>query len=424
MVIDFSFFRNPENLLFLFIILLAASAILFIVFFILSKIFKLLKKFFSAPFSPKSKPKQEKSVLDADKAEPVNTPRQRVMGGYFVKNVSSDKDNLDNKNQDAVKIEREKEMASAVQGLEKLKSSHSSDKSPSKLSGLPDIGNKNQEIEDDFKKIKIPRRKRFESAGQTEEKETKKLETLEKTKEETGSVAAVRQSVVQTGDIGGSQQKNNVIFKKPSIISDKIIPPPRKNEKKETEEQRKKSGVEERDLSSISAKGVDTYRFDMEEDLKVQPKTEDVPLYEKPDILNNDLKWISKPTEKIREEFKTERAKKIGESDRKNFVSKKAEDPFFGNKVEISRSELRQKLRNDPNVWRAQKEAGLSLSPLERVKLEKEVFSQALGSNISRADLKSGIGKLHQKMRKSTNISEQAKIRKEISFFKKIGGIK
>jgi hypothetical protein len=180
-------------------------------------------------------------------------------------------------------------------------------------------------------------------------------------------------------------------------------------------------------LSSISAKGIDAYRFDMKEDLKIQPKTEDVPLYEKPDILNNEVKWISKPSEKLREEFKKERAKnaeKADEPDHKNFISKKAEDPFFGNKTEISRSEIREKFRNDPKVWRAQKEAGLSLSPLERVKLEKEVFSQSLGSNISKADLKSGIEKLHQKMRSSTKISEQAKIRKEIKFFKKIGGIK
>ena len=350
MSVDLSFFKNPENLIFLFIVLLAASAVFFIIFFILSKIFKLFKKFFLSLFASKPKPKEEKSVLDADKKETFNAPRQRVMGGDFTRNINPDKDNLDNKNQDVVKVEREKEMASAAHGLEKLKSSYSPDKEPSKMSGLRDTSDKNQENEDDFKKIKIPRRKRFEPTGQTGEKES--------TTKETGGVA---------------------------------------DKKEETE---------------------------MKEDLKVQPEKEDVSLYEKSDILNDDLKWISKPTEKLREEFKTERAKKTGESDHKNFVSKKVEDPFFGNKTEISRSELRQKLSNDPKVWRAQKEAGLSLSPLERVKLEKEVFSQSLGSNISKADLKSGIKKLNQKMFDSKDISEKTKIRKEISFFKKIGGIK
>jgi len=419
MSVDLSFFKNPENLIFLFIILLAASAMLFIIFFIINIIFKLLKKFFLSLFVSKTKPKKEESVLNVDKAEPVNAPKQRIIGGDFTRNISSDNNNLNNKNKDAVKIEREKEMASAVKGLENLKSSHSSDNEQSKLSGLSGANEKKQENEVDFKKIKIPRRKKFESSGQMEEKES--------AQKETGVRAATNSNVAQTGDKSSSQQKNNIISKKLSPIIDKIIVPQKKDKKEEAEIKEKESGVKESDLSSISAKGVDTYRFDMEEELKVQPKTEDISLYEKPDILNDDLKWISKPTEKIREEFKKERAKiveKSGEPDRKNFVSKKADDPFFGNKTEISRSELRQKLSNDPKVWRAQKEVGLSLSPLERVKLEKEVFSQSLGGNISKADLKSGIKKLNQKMFNSKNISEKAKIRKEISFFKKIGGIK
>ncbi|MEK7562541.1 MAG: hypothetical protein AAB509_02595, partial [Patescibacteria group bacterium] len=98
---------------------------------------------------------------------------------------------------------------------------------------------------------------------------------------------------------------------------------------------------------------------------------------------------------------------------------------IFRGKSEISRIDLRQKLRYDPKVYQAQKEAGLfNLSRADRVKLEKEVFSQAYGRNISKTDLKWGIKKLNQKMFGVKNLVEKGKIRKEIKFFKKIGGIK
>lgn len=95
---------------------------------------------------------------------------------------------------------------------------------------------------------------------------------------------------------------------------------------------------------------------------------------------------------------------------------------FEGGK-EVSRINLRQKLRS-AKVYQAQREVGLSLTPIERAKLEKEVFSRALGGNISKTDLKWGLKKLNQKMVTSKNLAEKGKIRKEIKFFKKIGGIK
>ena len=61
------------------------------------------------------------------------------------------------------------------------------------------------------------------------------------------------------------------------------------------------------------------------------------------------------------------------------------------------------------------------MSPEERVKLEKEALPQILGGNISKADLKYGLKKLNQKMASTKNVSERAKIRTKIKFFKKIG---
>lgn len=104
-------------------------------------------------------------------------------------------------------------------------------------------------------------------------------------------------------------------------------------------------------------------------------------------------------------------------------VSKPQDNSIFSGKSEVSRMDLRQKLRKDPKIWQAERAVGLTLSPAERVKLEKEVFSPALGRNISKSDLNWGIKKLNQKLIGTKNPEEHAKIRKEIQFFKKIGGI-
>lgn len=101
----------------------------------------------------------------------------------------------------------------------------------------------------------------------------------------------------------------------------------------------------------------------------------------------------------------------------------KKDTSFFGGKSEVSRSQLRQELGGKSAYGAAQK-VGLNLSAEERVKLEKTVFSQSYGGNISKTDLKRGIGKLNQKMINAKNPGEHEKIRKQINFFKKIGGIK
>ncbi|MEI7424807.1 MAG: hypothetical protein WCK10_01665 [Candidatus Staskawiczbacteria bacterium] len=98
---------------------------------------------------------------------------------------------------------------------------------------------------------------------------------------------------------------------------------------------------------------------------------------------------------------------------------------IFDDKAEISRIKLRHALRYDPKAYKAQKEAGLyNMNREEREGLEKEVFSPIYGRNISKSDLKRGIKKLGTKMRSENNPEAHAKLRKEIKFFKKIGGIK
>ena len=96
----------------------------------------------------------------------------------------------------------------------------------------------------------------------------------------------------------------------------------------------------------------------------------------------------------------------------------------FDGKPEISRIKLEHEMRKDPKIWEAAKEVGLEMGQAERSKLIKEVFPRVYGRNISKTDVKWGIKKLNQKMLGAKNPEEHAKIRKEIKFFKKIGGIK
>ena len=113
--------------------------------------------------------------------------------------------------------------------------------------------------------------------------------------------------------------------------------------------------------------------------------------------------------------------------ERGNGFSKQQGTPdasIFGGKSEISRERLEHKLEDDASVWKASKQAGLTMNKIERAGLVKKLFSPVYGRNISKTDLKQEIKKLNEKMVSTTNSATHAKIRKEIKFFKKIGGVK
>jgi hypothetical protein len=108
-----------------------------------------------------------------------------------------------------------------------------------------------------------------------------------------------------------------------------------------------------------------------------------------------------------------------------NQANGQEDESIFGGQPEVSRIKLENKMRTDPKIWRAARDSKLNISPVERAKLVKEVFSQTYGRNISKTDLKWGIKKLNQKLVDTKDKpAEHEKIRKEIKFFKKIGGIK
>jgi hypothetical protein len=132
-----------------------------------------------------------------------------------------------------------------------------------------------------------------------------------------------------------------------------------------------------------------------------------ITFFEKPDFINDTIGPHSAHKTPL------EKSKSIGLKDAS----------IFGGKEEISRENLRDKLEGF-EVYKVGKSVGLKLNSIERSNLEKEVFSQNLGQNISRTDLKRGIRKLNDKLLGSKNISERGEIRKKINFFKKIGGVK
>ena len=99
---------------------------------------------------------------------------------------------------------------------------------------------------------------------------------------------------------------------------------------------------------------------------------------------------------------------KAGVAEKNNHVQGTQEGSIFEGNSEVPRLKLEHEMKINPKIWQAQKQAGLSLSPVERANLVKEVFSEAYGSNISKTDLKGGIKKLNQKMLGSKNPEEHA----------------
>jgi len=105
------------------------------------------------------------------------------------------------------------------------------------------------------------------------------------------------------------------------------------------------------------------------------------------------------------------------------------EGSIFGGNSELSRLELKEKLRSDASVWKAGVSSRFNLSREERAKLEKELFSDfgTYGRNISRKDFETKI-KLMNKEKVNAggrgDFAKQEKLRKEVNFLKKIGGIK
>lgn len=92
---------------------------------------------------------------------------------------------------------------------------------------------------------------------------------------------------------------------------------------------------------------------------------------------------------------------------------------IFDKKKEISREELRDALRKGaPYV-----PGGGMLSGMERVNLEKEIFSKFLGSHISQDEFRRTIRELEKKRLYAKTDKEKIDLDRKIRYLKYLGGI-
>ncbi len=113
-------------------------------------------------------------------------------------------------------------------------------------------------------------------------------------------------------------------------------------------------------------------------------------------------------------------SKEVPNSDNANSADSSV---LFQGRSDVNRRKLEHEMKYNPKIWKAAKDSMLYLTPIERSKLVRETFSSAYGRNISKRDLHQAVKKLDRKMRASKTPKEHEKLRKEIKFFKKIGGI-
>jgi hypothetical protein len=427
---DLSVFKNPSTIIFLVICFVILIILFIICFLIIRFILSLLKKIF------RKKPKLDKKssadwITNQAKEEAYIAPKVQALGNMgdgvrkegLAVNTEEPEANIREEflgqkisgattagpvvryTENSAGIRKkdleknvkqnynEKEQKDIITGLNKLKGSGADATSFLKRQGLTEEDNAIGE------KIKIPTAKKFS----TEEPF------------KTGQIDYRKPGGFQRDRLRFSQVDEDVEDIKKDLEKRGIIAQNDLNWEKKTYEYLKKNKEEGKES---------------EEDKELEE------LLKRSDVFQDELRWQSKASEKLREMMRSERSQKSEEINRKMPAGqKKASEKkpqnvsyqdasIFGGKEEISRIELRQKLRRDPKIYGAERAVGLTLSPVERANLEKQVFSQAYGRNISKTDLKWGIKKLGQKMINTKNISEKGKIRKEIKFFKKIGGIK
>lgn len=392
-MVDLSVLRNidftsPDNILFLSIFLVLFIIVLVIFFVILKKIVRMIRGLITRVFNvgaKKAKTEQNDrgadlevvvSELEKSKEERAKIEAIKIAGGDFIRKPDTG-EKKEQEEKKTVESQKEKTEKQIEEGLSSLKAESTAEEGTLE-SKMPST-EENQPKEEGVEEIKIPRAKVIGEQSSEEENNAIKSQKGPESQPAGKGVVTGPENLKSVGSAGGS-----VLAR----ISNKTVKP--------------------------------------EDNLKIPE--------------NLDLHGSSL----IHEKNKTEAVKRMPQLEEKELVEEaaplKIEEPalgaglssqqpakdtsIFGGKSEISRSELRQKLKQDVGVFKAEKQTGLDMTPVQRAKLEKEVFSSALGGNISKADLKRGIKKLNEKLSGAKSSVEHARLRKEIKFFKKIGNVK
>lgn len=169
------------------------------------------------------------------------------------------------------------------------------------------------------------------------------------------------------------------------------------------EKNQEKESVEgEEKKNSVTAEDVKRYNVSIDKRMQAREESPGAIFFEKLDFMKN------KP-----ESAASGNIKKAEQKD----------SSIFGGKQELTRSELREKLR-DPKLDTVEKSFGLDMTPAQRANLEKQLFPSSYGGNISKSDIRIRMQGLGRKMLSEKNPQAKATLRRQINFIKKIGGIK
>lgn len=444
-------FANRDNLIFLAIVFVLVIIIFSLFLFIASRIIKRIKKIFSGPSHRRTKKSEagpEKNIQQQIDMPAQDSSRRvesfgNVGGGSATVNKKETKETKEDARQENKQKFEAKEQKEISEGLSKLKTASLGEatmesKMPSReekeegskgkfyaVSSSPNSSEPRDltgQRETDHKGIKIPTAQNFkealtsekvaggEKAG-TEHGYKQKFETKEKKDIATGlsklkSAAPSKEGTVSSKmpsrggeeqEEGDHQQINIPVskhFKEGEYVPSKV----ESSQQKGSEPFEKPGFVEDKYGIHSAHSGVS----------KVSPQAkaeQGEPIFEKP-------------------EFEEDKYGVRDANEARITQQKNNDDSIFKGEDEVSRRKLESEMKSDPKVWQASKQVGLNMSPVERSKLVKEIFPSALGLNISKADVKTSIRRLNKKLLGATDPTEHAKIRKEVKFLRKIGGIK
>jgi len=437
MSIDFSIlnnidFANTDTILFLSIFIIIAIIILLVFFVIIAKIIKFIKRSVVSVFNidvKQTKSGQKESAgwsqQSQDNKEVSSLPKQNFFGGDSTANFNAGKKDSEKEKKETVESYKEKEEKSISDSLGKLKVGNSV-KEDTLESKMP--SRQREGAADDNVEIKIPRAERF----------------LEEEKEETVESGAdnktIQMSKLSAGEIPvvGKKQEAHLIEKLKSSLTNESSEKDKGIEKRLQESRKFTESSFVRWVKKVSSRkkiekgkkeGEDNQGVVLSSGLHGSQLT-----YEKEKIeaAKRTLHGRNKGLiEKIfgRKESKIDPAADILKNPQTGEVPStlqvEKEKSIFGGETGVPRRTLKREMIVDSEIKKAARLTKLGLSPAERADLVKEVFPKVYGGNISKTDLKRSVKKLGKQMRGTNPSSSEHKVlRKEVKFFKKIGGIK
>lgn len=381
-------FKNTDNLLFFSIVLFLVIVIFFVLFFVVAEIIGAIKRSIRVKQGYVLEKIAMAEMDTTDKKQPeknqehVENSKQKLSEEVFAVGASSAEKNKTGTKLGGKKAEEEKQKKEILGQLNKLKKD--SDPSLAKEDSLESKMPSMEKDKDGHEEIKIP------VARKLEEKPDEKPEEADDEKRQ------------HSQPLQSQTDKGIPIIPKAKSVGTKTD----KNLARQLANNLKIIVTGDASLNKTYKSKNMGYSQKEDESL-----FEEKPIFEKPDFMRE--KNQVSPSSNI----------KVGNVQEKNNQSIGG-SIMFGNKDEVSRIELRQKLRNDPKIYQAQKEAGLyNLDKISRAKMEKDLFSTVYGRNISKGDLRVSVKKLEKAHWGATDAKKKETLRKEIKFLKKIGGV-